>query len=427
MQSCNYLISANITASTMSPLFIGTKNPSYGWGLWRVDKNDNYAYVIDQAKFYDFLEEQGLIDKFVDQYSNPAAFVDQNRRDRELKYEKDWVGLFLNDSGCLKNKNLSEKKEVARKISSGVIYHPASIKSPFIRSGNGKVFIPGSSIKGAFRTAFVYTVLKRFKEAKPKIFEARVEQAVKRKLKEFRTSRDRNRFKQTFDQEIMRTVLYPPGKTLANYDLFRFVKVSDGSNVDDCTTEGSSIILNIGNNHVGLKPTGNGRPIKIPCEYMKAGAEFSFKLTIDTDIHSQLKADLKGATIEPFLPDIVSIEDLFSVVEEFALDQWHYEKKFTANRLRNTSFEGLSDYYTDASTEHIKPFIRLGWGTGMLGMTIDLLFDSSSDGSGGLREEIRNISSPRPGEPAPKSRRLLEQNGTYVPFGWVSLLSEKPL
>lgn len=417
MKDRNFLDAATVNISTISPLFIGTKSPNYGWGLWSIDRNEKYVYVIDPAKFNAYLDEQGLIDAYTSRFADPNSFANK----------KNWVESFLTDSGVLKNMNLNEKKEVAHKISSGIIYYPASTRGPFICSGKGQVFLPGSSIKGAFRTAFAYKVLKNLKKDNPKVFEARVEKVVMRKLKEFPKARNRNKFKETFDQEIIGAVLYPPDKTLANFDLFRFVKISDGTISDTRTQTGNAVVLTMGQKAIGLKKKQDGKPMNIPCEFLPSDTSIFFKITIDMDIYSNLKADLKkkGASIYRYLPDIHNTKDLLAWVKIFAEDQWDFEQKHTANWLKGTDFEQLFDYYDKTLTDNQSPFLRLGWGTGMMGMTVNMLFDGNSDGSGGLRERIRNMTTPRQGEPAPKSRRLLNHNGKLVPFGWVRLIPEQ--
>ena len=48
---------------------------------------------------------------------------------------------------------------------------------PFVRDGNGEIFIPGTTIKGAIRTALLYGILKN-----SEIDRKRVESKIKRRI-----------------------------------------------------------------------------------------------------------------------------------------------------------------------------------------------------------------------------------------------------
>ncbi|RMG70143.1 MAG: hypothetical protein D6710_07680, partial [Nitrospirae bacterium] len=51
---------------------------------------------------------------------------------------------------------------------------------PFIRDGFGKVYLPGTAIKGVFRTAVLYCMLKRFKETNSLEFEKQIVEQIEK-------------------------------------------------------------------------------------------------------------------------------------------------------------------------------------------------------------------------------------------------------
>jgi CRISPR-associated protein Csm5 len=118
-----------------------------------------------------------------------------------------------------------------------------------------------------------------------------------------------------------------------------------------------------------------------------------------------------------------SISEFLTICQEFAQEQWDgeydYWQAIKNNREKNLNFDRVRDFY---KTENCPFSLRLGWGSGMNGTTIDWLLSDD------LRSEIRDICGIKaPGFEAPKSRRTIvssQQEIAYVP-GWVKLTTEK--
>ena len=88
---------------------------------------------------------------------------------------------------------------------------------------------------------------------------------------------------------------------------------------------------------------------------------------------------------------------------------WEAEDDFFCTHLRSVNV-GMPPKAT-------LPLVRLGWGSGLLGTTVDMLLDESDV------QRIRDtLFLPRYGTPAPKSRRLAARQGNaYLPLGWAKV------
>ncbi len=74
----------------------------------------------------------------------------------------------------------------------------------------------------------------------------------------------------------------------------------------------------------------------------------------------------------------------------------------------------LGSFYSNTGK---KPSLRLGWGTGLLGMTVCGLLDNS------LLQRLRNeVFVDRQGAPVPKSKRVcVNGNKAINPLGWIRI------
>lgn len=400
-----------IIIETMSPLHVGTKEIDYGWGILKIDRLDDYAYIVDQDKFLDLIKQYGLIDKYCERFADPNSFDSPARGGPG----ESWVLRFLQDEGVLAGKGEAERKSILKSICSSVVSSPSQ-RNPFIRSGSGNIFLPGSSVKGALRTAVAYGVLKRMNKDEPVLFDRLVKKYTERKIGMFNNSKNRDKMKERFAEELMSSVFYPSGKYTPYYDLFKAVKISDGILLGHPGQRASSaVVLTIGNS-VRLKTHRDGRIMEIPCEYVPAGVRFKMKMVVDWKQLELLYGQIKNnEDFCRFIPYFTTLGDLLETAKNFASDQWGHEREIVKSRLTDTPYNSLANFYKEESAK-ASPLLRLGWATGMLGTTIDLLLGEE------LRRKVRDLNGARPGEPAPKSRRLLRDNQRYLPFGWVKLV-----
>ena len=314
---------------------------------------------------------------------------------------------------------------------------------PMIRNGMGELFIPGSSIKGAIRTAIAYHLFKHSdKYQVPK--QNRVS-AIEEKLRKNLGGLS-NKHKQKFvDDDLFMENFFSDynlkyqdrtfrGGT-QNTDFLRSLKISDSQplleNRITSTKTGKTIPQNIpivAEVIVSSRFPDYRAKYKAPIYVeMVRNVYTEFTLTLDTEMLSWFQH--KQGMELPF----TNLDELLKICQEFTQEQWDYEHDYWDNiednpraAGKNLNFSNIRDFY---EPEKCPYSLRLGWGSGMTGTTISLSFDDEE-----LRKEIRDKCSPSrkaPGFEVPKTRRtIVAPNGEikWVP-GWVrfkTLKHEKP-
>lgn len=302
---------------------------------------------------------------------------------------------------------------------------------PIIRNGMGQLYIPGSSIKGAIRTAIAYYLIKHESDYQvpQSVRVSEIEKKLREKLDNGELS---NKHKQKFfDDNLFMNSLFSEfdlsylgksvkAKTGPNTDFMRAIKVSDSEPLIEETMV----------NKQG-KPIKSNLPIvaevivssRFPDDKAKYRASIyaemvrnvrtEFTLTLDTEMLSRFthKQSLKI----PFK----NLDELLKICQEFAQDQWDAEHDYWQNiktnrhQGKNLEFAEIRHVYESEKC----PFsLRMGWASGMLGTTIGLCLDEE------LLPEIRDTCGiPAPNFEAPKSRRTVVSSSgeiKYVP-GWV--------
>jgi CRISPR-associated protein Csm5 len=381
-----------ILLRTVSPIHIEGREIEYGWGMVKLSPADPYAYIIDQDKLASVLGGKGWVKEYVECFSTPDSFKGQRLRE------------FLENK---LNKDENKLRDILLRISGGKTISRRS--NYFIRNGFDKVIIPGSSIKGALRTAVAYKVLKDKKQNQPAAFNNEVATVVARKLNQYQSIKDRREradFKKSFFKELTEEIFGDE----PHCDLFRSIRVSDTIAIDREPREETIkvVCINSANTAYFAKRPSGAEIILQDYECLPEQTRATFSITLDRSIMKQWAQDLKKAL--PF----TTIEELLQIATEFAQDQWAFESRFLSAASSGINIVLLRRFYQGSRLVSL----RLGWGTGMLGTTIDLLLDN------GLRQGIRNIMTPRGVDPAPKSRRTIIRDGSpSLPLGWVSLES----
>jgi CRISPR-associated protein Csm5 len=300
---------------------------------------------------------------------------------------------------------------------------------PMIRNGMGQLYIPGSSIKGAIRTAIAYYLLKhgdRYNVPKnQKVSE--IEKKLRSRLGELG-----NRHKQKFaDDDLFMDTLFSEYTLIyqdkryngssQNTDFLRALSVSDCAPLIEGkinTKKGQSIPINL---PIVAEVIVSSRFPDYLAKYkaslyveMVRNIQTTFTLTLDTEMLSwfQHKQGMK-------LP-FHNLDELIQICQEFSQEQWDYEHDYWNDIKNNPRAAGRKldfNYIRQFYEPEDCPFsMRLGWGSGMTGTTVGLLFDDE------LRADIRDTCGLKaPQFEAPKSRRsVVNPNGEikFVP-GWV--------
>ncbi len=177
-----------------------------------------------------------------------------------------------------------------------------SIKS-FVKS-LGRVYIPGSEIKGALRTVFLFGVVLRELKQERMDLAAQITQTIRRTLHN-PPEKEKDPWKSASNSiEWLILRRGSPDRNDAKYDLFKALKVYDSGT---CEPERCLYVDNV--TIVGSK----SRSFSDPHELLTPGTEFDVKVEIDED---QKKA-LKKATSNPYV-DLLTEEFLHESAAEFA-------------------------------------------------------------------------------------------------------------
>jgi CRISPR-associated protein Csm5 len=306
---------------------------------------------------------------------------------------------------------------------------------PMIRNGFGQLYIPGSSIKGAIRTAIIYYMLKHGDRLKTP--QAQQPSVLELKIREkMQAPRFQQKYTHAhFADDILINPLFTnyqlnyQNQTITtkqgpNTDFMRAVKISDSAPLLEKTVKLKSGNTRRNNIAIAAAVTVSShfgddkakRKTSIYAEMVRM-ANTTFTIAIDRQMLSWFKHQA-GMQI-PF----DSINDLLQICQEFAQEQWdeehHYWDAIENNAHRDHRLD-LDDIRALYEPE-VCPFkLRLGWASGMNGTTISLALSAK------LRESLRDqCGIAAPGFAAPKSRRIVadpQGDLKYAP-GWVRLES----
>jgi CRISPR-associated protein Csm5 len=302
---------------------------------------------------------------------------------------------------------------------------------PMIRNGYSQLYIPGSSIKGAIRTAIVYHLLKhsdRFQVPKSHRISA-IEQQLQKTMGSLR---QKAKFA---DDALFMAALFDDFqlegdrsrvKNGPNTDLLRAVKVSDASPLLERKIPLKDGKYRFENLPITAEVLVSSRFPDYRAKYRASiyaelirNAQTTFTITLDRTLLKRLRHQ-QGMQI-PF----DSVADILQICQAFAQDQWdaehdywqdvknHPNQRDSYGTVRNLDFSAIRDFYQPTTCPYS---LRLGWGSGMNGTGIGLLLDEQ------LRSQLRDTCGIKaPGFEAPKSRRTIIDPKGDIRFtpGWV--------
>ncbi len=262
-------------------------------------------------------------------------------------------------------------------------------------------YIPGSSLKGAIRTALAWAGFqeRNLKPSKDVLYQKRKEAG-----------------------QIFERILFGGD---SNHSIMRALQVSDLTIDSEHDKPGGG--LKVFNAQVITKKS-SGSPIQI--EAIRKGVCFCGTIKVDNFLFPEAKNSSPYAREVKSKLEFGKHADWFTTICDRAnrnsmerierLLQW-FSKVDGGDKVTN--------FYNDLLNLKIgdnEALIQLGWGTGWDGMTFGALLQEDPF----LFEQIVskfNMSKPsksgisrQPGEPFPKSRRVITHNGaSYAPLGWV--------
>jgi CRISPR-associated protein Csm5 len=368
---------------TVSPIHIGNGN-SYS----ALDSvfTDTYFYAIDMDALFRRLQGIGI-----EKIEKLTADIESGR------------SLSENIKGIIEPKDvkrytikLSMQNRNDRKHIRGV--------QEFIKDANNGVYLPGSEIKGAIRTAILYRLL---------LDEANYDQLKKAlinvKQRESRTIGDAKKGDRRAKRQlgkVLRNVakevenLLRGKKDDAKYDLLKFIQIGDSSTYNPHNLE----ILHI--NSFGSR----GKHAYV--EALPKGAEFSGYFNITKNLW--LLGELGLGNRAFLLSEEEVLESCYGLSADLLKNEIEY--------YRNHHEHQIADFYQQLQEENTNknPLIRIGQGQGFLSTTITLAVKNNDPE---LYEEVRLGTRGRSYPYVfPKTRRLVFEDGKPMyPLGWVKI------
>jgi CRISPR-associated protein Csm5 len=297
-----------------------------------------------------------------------------------------------------------------------------------IRNGFGQLYIPGSSIKGAIRTAIAYHLLKhgdrynvptqqRVSEIEQKLRDSMGDLKKRAKFADDKLFMDRL----FADFDLIYQDRSVSAREGPNTDFMRAVHVSDTEPIlekEVINKKGQKGLLNqavaaevVVSSHFPDWKVKNRASIYTE---MVRLVQTTFTLTLDTEMLSWFH-HTQGMKL-PFQ----TVDELMKLCQEFAQDQWDFEHDYWQSIQNNPNAQGKNLDFTEIRMFYEPeqcPFnLRIGWASGMAGTTINMLLKDD------LTSEIRDTCGIKaPGFEAPKSRRTVVSSSGSIKFvsGWV--------
>ena len=398
-----YLETGVYRLSTLSPIHIRAGRLDYGQGFIRVG---NTVYVVDTPKLQAEIFAHGGIDavnKYTEVFSDPKRKKNIAKVLREMRYDY---------------------KSNIKKISKGIVRSPGT--NQFMQSGLGEHFIPGSSIKGAMKTALLYNNVKQRIAAG----NLNLNDCIEKKIKAYQAIKEdieRENFKRFFAEELLQDAFqslhpreYHENNDRVLEDTGPFTDIFKAIKVKDATIEVNKPPF-IQSETIRVFTPNPKKPIKHTLNGKCFQGETTIEISVDHEILDSFKRG--GATL-PFS----NLNSLITLCQNFAQAQWEAEQHFlkTYPSIKSVKLGKIDAFYADTTNKE-RATLRVGWGTGMLGTTVSLLLDEDTTRVR-LRNEVISVDGCNRPKPAPKSRRfVLENNQPTYPLGWIelNLLKEK--
>lgn len=370
---------------TLSPIFIGS-GEELNQGQYIFDNAQMVVKILDENKFANFLNKNNLIDE----YSNALIKYGKNINLKRWLEEK---RIPLNSpifSKIIPCKYLTINKFGKSKIATSL----NSIK-PFMKNSDGFAYIPGSSIKGAIRTAFCSYLVYKNKDKFQNEW-----RALKQALTERRPKKNAiNQITKSIEQKCFNLIKYNDEKA-AYGDIFSTLIIGDSKGVSKdklyVTTRLDCAIQ---------KQNPTSMPMNL--EVIAPNVEINFNLSIDASAGTYF-----------------SIEKIIEVLN-------FYNKQQIDNKIFEKNSEYL--YSPDELSENIIPNLCIGGMTGYFNKNIVYsLAPTKQEAINVLREYFAN-SFPKGGhrendfEVAPHTIKAVNDNDDIIPLGWCNLAVEKEI
>lgn len=449
-----------LTFKTLSPVHIATGNKIQPFEY--IIFNGHY-HRINQNKAFEIIAEDSIdnFEKF-DNWLQTSESKLANERDNRKQAQ-------LRDSFNLKNfcDSVLKKPDLTEKILSNAVSYIMEIPggtggkkeiSELQKDGNSQPYIPGSSIKGAIRTALFYAAYKDLKE-----FERTQLQNKTLKSKNFYDEKFRRRKGEDLD-EIIQEEFFHCGAGKYNryeqrneitykdlkFDIMKFVTVTDATPLNVKTAVYPCNLYLTKKEHQEQTPALETIDIGSTFEFqikisvdalLEAfkvssannstnwkGLQNKFHRLFEIDLAHTSKDDLEEKVIESIIDRIVDFSNWVKLRDIEWIERY--------NKFGGRNFNPYKAYPTKSYS-----IIRVGFGTGFTGMTLYRKADydhNNGEGSHFFREIIKafKIGVPKDivtddrvffARAIPSSKRFISLHNNSIPvynLGWGIILEQ---
>lgn len=397
---------------TLTPLHIGSGEKYNALSYIKVKENNkHYLCYLDFDKVKQVLTTEQLNTFFnwisEQEYPSLQEFLNEKLRDHDGRITKQLI------SESIYKVELCFNEDPTKKTFLGDI-------ESFIKQNN-MVYIPGSEIKGAIRTAVMYKLLNddtnTYEWLKKEIENlGRKKEIEINEVKNSYLDKQKSKIKlllsnemRKIEEEIHHKVFNPPNKTTrydAKYDLLKFLHISDtdSKKPQDCLFIAKIETINI------------SRKFNIFQELLKEGQEF----TIHEFAVNKNDSVVNTLGFSDNQKKIISFEKILECCYEFTNKVIKEEENyFKNNKNILEELENIKE-----SNEKNSPVIRIGKNEGFLSVTIGLLIKEKSPN---LYNDvlIHTTKGKSYTNNFPKTRKIINLNGKQHTLGWVKIIPEK--
>lgn len=346
---------------TLTPVFIGSGEKYAACQIVKV--NSSYYRLRDMSFFkllnnYPKLKEPDSLNKIV------------NRTIRSIEREVSEKDFFY------------EIKNYVAEINGGILQ---MIKHP-----SGALYIPGSSIKGAIRTAIQYRIMKNNKDCFSKIVSDSLGKARQDSKKKWHIMAE-------VTKDVNNKLRLKPDEI--HTDLARFLIIRDTNLIKEPIWLVQVGVFKVNSQK---KLVFDNRKPTFLAEMIPRSVEFETEIVFDFELMEFMQKELskKYSGVPKSIDEVLDcVREMYDDVIKDELSELKGDDSEYGKLLKKLDGE--------------KNKIHIGYGGGLKACSLFILLDEK------LRKEVRNLIKPHGDDIAPLSRRaLMRENQPMSPFGW---------
>lgn len=416
-----------IRLTTVTPIHIKGKNIDYGQGFVRCDSYS--AYAIDHTKLGKYLLSKGKFEVYIEQIDRLIS----RRKFKDFDFQK-----FLQDHNLYHIDKPETHRELIRAgVFKGIVN--TTNDKRFILDGLRRAFIPGSSIKGFIRVAFIYDHFKNKLFANSEDYEKEIRDYDRRLTEDFRyisvidsaeldiknlnnetvsiISRNIREEKKTQKINVGEGRIIEFGKMKLQVGDVEFYDI-DESLINRLQLRNGVVISSFTLDKKGKKI--------INLVVKKASLESQSELDQVVSLNFKSNEELECFNGETEFDIIInknhkshpfeSIENIIQVLDSFSQKIWDLEAKYFTEVTEDISrIANIKAFYSQPRIANV----RLGFGTGIISKTPAGILEQ-----GVLTNLVNSLFEPKKDPPhtRPKSRKIISLNNNGIlPLGWARL------